>query len=287
MSKQLGMPLLVVLVFLLATLACGGEAEAPPAAVEEASVDTPQTEAQMPQPASTPEPAPTPIPTDTPVPTDTPEPTVPPKTEPDILLEINGTGATVTDNYQLLVCQKAVFYWTAASNPSNAASLIIHLHKAGEDSDIYLVNEFDMDVAEGIGGSVLQPLSGGEYYFSTENTDEAWTMRVECQDGMAPVAAGLELEGGNNAVSANYELPACQKSIFNWSVEPNQSGSASLIVHLYKVGEDQYVGLVNEFKMDQSGPLDGKALQKLSGGVYYITTENLSGPWKIRWECQD
>jgi hypothetical protein len=76
-------------------------------------------------------------------------------------------------------------------------------------------------------------------------------------------------------------------SRYAWSVEPNQSGSTSLIVHAYKIGEDRYVGLVNEFKMDQSGPLEGKALQKVSGGFYYIATENLSGPWKMRWECQD
>jgi len=152
-----------------------------------------------------------------------------------------------------------------------------------------LVNEFAMDVSgDGISGAALQPLVGGEYYFTTENTDEAWALRVECQDGVAPVASGLDLQGSGNTVTDNYELPACSKSVFVWSAEPGDSGTASLIVHLCKVGEDRCPSLVNEFGMDLTEPLEGEALEALSGGIYFLAIDNTSGkPWSIRWECRD
>jgi hypothetical protein len=143
-----------------------------------------------------------------------------------------------------------------------------------------------MDVpGVGLSGSALQPLSGGEYYFSTENTDQPWRIRVECQDGGAPVAAGIDLQVAGNLVTENYELPSCQKSVFAWSVEPDDSGMASLIL---KLCGDDCTTIVNEFQMDLAAPMQGDALQALGGGIYYLVSENTSGrPWSVRWECRD
>jgi hypothetical protein len=237
------------------------------------------------------EPPDMPAPTATSAPTNTPPPTTTPKpmySEPTVLLELDGVGETVTDNFKFPECQKAVFYWTAMPGQYGSASLIVHLHNVATGKEMTLVNEFAMDTPEGISGSALQPLAGGEYYFTTENTDEAWTLRVECQDNQAPVGSELDLQGIGNIVTDNYELPACSKSVFAWSVEPNDSGTASLIVYLCKVGETRCPSLVNEFDMDLTAPLKGEALQKLSGGIYFLATDNTSGrPWTIRWECQD
>lgn len=281
--KQFGIPLFIVLVLVLATLACGGEVS--PTKVGEVASPVPTKEEPAAEPTATKAPEEAPAPTDTPVPTDTPEPT---PVEPTVLLELEGTGETVTDNFEWPACQKAVFYWTSAVGQYGSASLIVHLHKVGAEREVSLINEFEMDApAEGISGAALQPLDGGEYYFSTENTDNPWTLRVECQDGQAADSAGIDIQGAGNTVTHNYELPACQKSVFLWSVEPNSGGTASLILYLYKVGEERSITLANEFAMDVTEPLAGEALQQLSGGYYYLTIENLSGPWAIRWECRD
>ena len=238
-------------------------------------------------------PAPTGTPTATPAPTNTPSPTVTPvptkalKTKPDVLAEINGNGETVTDSYPLPTCQKAVFYWEVTPKPSKVASLIVHLHKAGEEQGLSLVNAVKMDVPDKLHGSTLQSLSEGKYYLRSKNTTEAWSVCVECQDDMAPAASGLDLQGDGDTVSANYALPACQKSVFSWSVAPNSSSIASLIVHLYKAGDTGSASLVNALKTDQSSPLYDKALQQIPDGLYYVTVENMSGPWQIWWECQD
>jgi hypothetical protein len=285
LAKKFTVPSLVVALLVAASLACGSETVSPTEAGQATSTSPPATaeEAQ-----AQPTPAPQATNTPRPAPTNTPEPTKPVYVEPTVLLELEGTGATVTDNFELPSCQKAIFYWTAAASQSNTASLIVDLHTVGEEREGPLVNEFEMDVpAEGIGGATLQPLAGGEYYFTTENTDLPWTLRAECQDGQAPAGSEIDLQGAGNTVTANYELPACQKSVFIWSVGPGSGGAASLIVHLCKVGADRCVSLVNEFKMDLTGPLEGEVLQDLTGGLYYLTTENLSGPWNIRWECRD
>jgi hypothetical protein len=209
---------------------------------------------------------------------------VPTYSEPVVLTEVEGAGGTVTDNFDWPACQKAVFYWSVSPNSYGSASLIVHLHKTSSEQEVTLVNEFAMDVSE-LSGSALQPLSGGEYYFSTENTDQPWTIRVECQDGVAPVGTGIDLEASGNIVTENYELPACQKSIFAWSVEPGDTGTASLILRLCG---NECTTLVNEFQMDLTAPMEGEALQALDGGIYYLVSENTSGrPWSVHWECRD
>jgi len=249
------------------------EAATPPSEPPEETAATPPAA----EPTSTsPPPSPTPA----------PQPTVPTYSQPVVLTEAEGIGGTVTDNFEWPACQKAVFYWTVSPNSYGTASLIVHVHKTGVEQGTALVNEMAMNVsAEALSGSAFQPLSGGEYYFSTENTDEPWTIRVECQDGVAPVGTGLDVQAAGNIVTDNYEFPACQKSVFVWSAEPNDSGSASLILRLCG---DECTLLVNDFQMDLAVPMEGEALQALRGGIYYLVSENTSGgPWSVRWECRD
>jgi hypothetical protein len=142
--------------------------------------------------------------------------------------------------------------------------------------------------SDGVSGSVLQGLLGGEYYFTTENTQEPWNVRVECQDGIAPVGSGLDLQGTGDTVTENYELPACRKSVFVWSVEPGSYGIAALAADLCAVGEDDCESLVSEAETGMTTPLEGESLASLSGGVYFLSIANTSGrPWSIRWECRD
>ena len=268
-------PLLALGMLILVSLACGGSAS-----TRETRTSTSVDGVSTAPPQATPESV------STALPTNTPEPTY---TDPVVLAEVEGVGESVTDNFQWPSCQKAVFYWTAFPNNFGSASLIISLHNEEKLDDVSLVNEFAMDVSsEGISGSALQPLQEGEYYFSTENTDAPWSLRVVCQDGVAPVASGLDLQGRGNVVTDNYELSACRKSVFAWSAEPDDRGTASLIVHLCKAGEDRCTTLINEFGMDSAQTLVGEALQIVSGGVYFVVTSNTSGrPWNVRWECRD
>ena len=233
---------------------------------------------------------PTPLPTETPVPTETPLPTdtpTPEYKEPAVLLELDGVGETVSENYSLPQCFKVVLYWSVEANSSGTGSLIVHLHNVQEGTEHHLVNEFGMDQSN-LNGSMLTPLIGGEYFFTTENTDESWSLRIECQDRDAPAAVGIDLQGSGNLVTDNFELHQCQKSVFVWSTDPNNSGSASLIVHLCKDGDDDCIHLVNEFDMDLTDALAGETLQGISGGNYFLEIDNTSGrTWSVRWECRD
>jgi len=289
--------LLIVLSLLgLLVSACAGDAQqaaTPEAAVSQAaaSPEVAPVAAVPTEPAAatptleSPTDMPIPEPTNTPVPTNTPEPVY---TDPDVLAEIEGVGGVVTDNFEWPQCQKAVFYWTSLPGDVGAASLIATLYNVTAGLDTPLVNEFAMNVSDSLSGAVLQPLQGGEYYIATENTEEQWTVRVECQDGVAPVASGLDIQGAGNIVTDNYALVACSKSVFVWAVEPGDLGTASLIASLCKAGEDQCQSLVNEFDMDLTAPLEGEALQSVTDGAYYLAISNTSGnPWRIRWECRD
>jgi len=251
-------------------------------------------------PTSLPLPTNAPAPTKTPRPTSTPEPTRPPPTpsataapayrQPVALAEVKGTGKVVTDNYELPKCTKVVFFWTVFPSSYGSASLIAKLYNVATGEEMSIINEFAMDVpSEGLSGSVIQALAGGKYYFATENTDQAWRLRVECQDGVAPVAVGvLSVKGTGNAVTGNYQLPACNKSVFVWRVGPTKSGSASMIAYLVKAGADQTWNLVNEFAMDKTQPMEGEAVQKLASGLYYLYVSNTGNqPWSIQWQCRD
>ncbi len=301
MTKHL--PYLATAMLILVTLACGSLTSSPTSqpqvtamvATESAPfiepTDAPVPTAE-PEPTESPEPTEEPEPTDTPSPTtDTPEPTMPAYTEPVVLAELDGTGNTVSDNYEFPPCGKAVFYWEVDPSAYGSAAIIIHLHNVDADREMSLVNEFSGDVVGVLSGSALQPLVGGEYFFSTENTDEPWRIRVECQDGVAPVAEGMDVTGIGDTVTENFTLPACRKSIFNWSVEPNSYGSAALIVHVCNVEEVKTRGcppsIVNEFESDLTGPLEGEALERIDGGDYFLVTGNTDEEWHVWWECRD
>ncbi len=216
--------------------------------------------------------------------------TMPAVTEPTVLAEFAGEGNTVTDNFKTPVCRKAVVHWTAASSGGDflpTASLIVHLFEAGGEEE-YLINQLVLDPPpEGINGVVAHPLLEGEHYFSTENTDGSWTLRVECWDEVAPVGSEMNLAGRTATVTDNYELPACKKSVFVWSVEPDDSGSAVLSVNLFKTDKERPNRLINEHRSDSATILEGRALNRLSDGLYWLAVEHASGPWTIRWECQD
>lgn len=280
MTARYASLLIVASVLALATLFCGGEPD--PTPVPQVQAEPAATPIPPPEPTMTPLP-PSP-PTDTPIPT---EPPAPVYQEPVTLLEISGTGEQVTDNYPMPVCIKAVFYWAVGASDIGMASLIADMYNADTGKQMPLVNALETDTTGELRGSTLQALAGGEYYFTAENTDQAWSIRIECQDGQAPAGLGIDIQGDGLAVTPNYELPACKKSVFNWSVEPNASGLGSIIIGLVGVDGPQYFSIANDIGMDLTAPLQGEALQVVSGGLYYLVVENVSGPWHIWWECQD
>ena len=242
-----------------------------------------------------------PQPTDTTAPTATREPTVtqalkatqvpiltpsPIYSQPVVLLELSGTGETVTDNYLLPKCWKAVYYWRASPNSNSTPSITLNLHQPTATDSVTLVNVVAMDMyAEGLSGSVLRGLTGGEYYFSIENTEEAWTIRVECQDNVAPVGTGMNIQATGWFVSDNYLLSTCQQGIFSWSVEPNANGTASLV--LYLCDSKQCATMVKDDKTDMTAPLTGQVTAMLQSGTYFIGAENTLQPWSVSWECKD
>lgn len=275
--KKTNQPIASLLALVILSIACGISSPLQPAQPLPA-VQTTRAAANTDMPAATKSPTKTPQPTLA--------PTQPVYVEPVVLGEVNGTGKTVTDNLNLPACGKAVFMWKVAPSSYGTASLILSLFKKGSERDISLVNDMAMDMGpEGLSGSALQPLTGGEYYFSSDNTNEPWSIRIECQDNVAPVAKGLDVQGTGNLVTANYELQACQKSVFHWQVEPGSSGTAALILDLCGA---ECQNIANEMKMDLTGPLEGQSLQAVKAGNYYLVTENVSGlAWHVTWECKD
>ncbi|MCX6082042.1 MAG: hypothetical protein NTW32_21145 [Chloroflexi bacterium] len=271
--KKITIPLICLLLLISLTLACGTSSALDP--VQPAPVVRVTGVV-----------APTLPPENTPEPTASPAPTQPVYVEAVLMAEVNGTGKTVTDNLNLPACGKAVFLWKVAPSSYGTASLILSLFKKGSEREITVVNDMAMDAgSEGMSGSSLQPLTGGEYFFSSDNTNEPWSVRIECQDGAAPVAAGMDIQGTGNLVTANYELQACQKSVFHWQVEPGTGGTAALILGLCGA---ECQTIANEMKMDMTGPLEGQSLQAVNAGIYYLVTENASGrPWHVTWECKD
>jgi hypothetical protein len=163
----------------------------------------------------------------------------------------------------------------------------MHGYNKGTGGEMSLVNTMATDVGS-LDGTVLIPLKGGTYYFQTENTDESWTAKIECQDGMAPAGTGMDIQAVGYTVTENYTLSKCTKSVFNWSVEPSSYGTASLILHLCKANEtNSCESLVNEMKTDMSSPMTGQALQKVENGDYFLVSDNTNEPWTVTWECKD
>ena len=207
--------------------------------------------------------------------------------QPQTLLELTGTGEVVTDNYTWPACEKTVFYWSAEVGQYGSASLIIKLYQIGREWPYYIVNELEFDAPHAIAGQSLESLEGGEYYLASSNTDARWSLVVQCHDGQPGLEGPLALEGSGHIVSSNYSLPRCSKSVFSWRIIPNDRGTASLIAKLFTVGEDRPDYLINELEFDAVEPVSGESLEPLSGGLYYLSTENVNGTWSLRWECRD
>jgi len=203
-------------------------------------------------------------------------------------LQIDGEGEAVTDNYLLPPCHKAVFYWRVMPSTYGSASLILRLYQVGSSQAQTLVNQFESDVpATGLTGAALYHLSEGQYYFSADNTSESWFLWVECQDNLPPIAEGMVITARGNTVTDNYQLATCNKSVFRWQVTPNSYGTAALIIHLHKAGDDRFTYLVNALEFDQTDPIGGEALEPVQTGMYYLVTENSTGAWSVEWECRD
>ena len=272
-------PIVSLIVLLLLSMACGTSSSLDPIP----PLPTVQEQESTVEPSLA---LPTEAPTDIPQLVNTPVPTQVTYIEPVLLGEVDGTGKTVTDDINMPACTKAVFSWNVAASSYGTASLILSMFKKGSDRESLLVNEMALDIgSEGLSGSSVQPLLGGEYYFSSDNTSEVWHVRIECQDGAAPLAVGMDIEGVGNLVTGNYELPACQKSVFSWEVKPGSSGTAALILDLCG---SECQNIANDMKMDLTGPLQGKSLQSVSAGNYYLVTQNAGNlPWHVTWECKD
>jgi hypothetical protein len=159
------------------------------------------------------------------------------------------------------------------------------LNKIGENRNVSLVSE--IEETPQMVGQVLQPLTGGEYYFSSENTDESWSIVLECQDNAAPVTEGIDIQGDGPTVSSNYRLPSCQKSVFVWETHPSDSGLASIIAYVYLTEGDLLLDRARIAGEVDEGVITGETLQSVSTGVYFVTVENTTEPWRIRWECRE
>ncbi len=206
---------------------------------------------------------------------------------PEVFLQLDGEGETVTDRYDFDACKKAVFYWTAKPDASRAAALHVDLYPVDGGEEVSLAAVSESDVYEIIEGSTLHPLADGEYYFKIWDTDEGWTVRGECQDGQAPAGARIFLAGTAPEVTKNYGLPGCDESVFIWSIDPDEEGVVSLVANLHLVGEDSMENLVNEAEAKVEEMVRGETLHSLAEGVYFITVENVRGAWTLRWKCLD
>jgi hypothetical protein len=250
---------------------------------------TPIPPTDTPQPTHTPAPTHTPTPTETPLPTETPPPTTTPTPfTPLELVTFQGSGETVTENFDAPMCRKTVFFWSVEPNQYGAASLMVYLAKQGVAEPRLMINELGLDASTPLTGETLQPLSGGTYYLSIENLSGPWEVRGVCLDGQPATGSSIDIQGAGLTVTDNFALPKCSKSVFIWSVQPNQYGTASLMVSLANVEADEWPTIVNALKSDLSdGVLTGETLQPLKGGVYYMAIKNVSGPWTLLWDCRD
>jgi S1-C subfamily serine protease/tetratricopeptide (TPR) repeat protein len=230
--------------------------------------------------------------------TPTPKPTAmqkPVYTGPLVLATFSGKGDTITDNFQLPECQQAIVYWSLSPSDYVVPGidikmdyLNVYLHKGTQARELIL--EPFLFGNNPHNGWVLQSFDGGIYYLLTmARTDAAWTIRVECRDGIAPIRTGMDLHATGDIITDPYELSACQKSVFVWSVEPDDSSSASIRLRIELCGKDlQCISIVDVIELNPTVPLKGETLQPLSGGVYFLVSKNARGQsWSVRWECRD
>jgi hypothetical protein len=210
----------------------------------------------------------------------------PPSAEAVELQQLHGTGASVMDGLVWAACEKAVFYWTLSPGQNGEASLTLRLQETGEAAGTVLVDEYASGLTAPITGAALHPLLGGEYTLSVEDAYSPWSVRVLCQDGELPLGDAPDLTGSVSTVTPNFELATCNQMALLWSVEPDGSGRASMIVRMYIVGRSWPDVRVNETDTDVDEPLGNLALFSVEGGEYFLVVDKVSGPWTIRWECR-
>jgi hypothetical protein len=97
----------------------------------------------------------------------------------------------------------------------------------------------------------------------------------------------LELTGTGEVVTDNYTWPACEKTVFYWSAEVGQYGSASLIIKLYQIGREWPYYIVNELEFDAPHAIAGQSLESLEGGEYYLASSNTDARWSLVVQCHD
>lgn len=199
---------------------------------------------------------------------------------------LEGTAASAKSGLVWAACEKAVFYWTLAPGQNGEASMTLRLQKAGQAASVTLVDEFATALTQPLSGAALQPLSGGEYTLSAEGVYSPWSVRVVCQDGAQPLSEAPDLAGSISTVTPSFDLPACNQLALLWSVEPDSSGRASIIVRMYIVGRAWPDVRVNETATDAAEPLSGIALFSVESAEYFVVVDRVSGPWTIHWECR-
>ena len=96
-----------------------------------------------------------------------------PPPPPTQFVNLEGTGDSVSDNFEVQECQKAVFSWTAVGQ----SNFIVYLWKVGIDDNRLLVNEIAPS-----SGETLQPLTGGTYWLTIDSPTESWSITAECRE---------------------------------------------------------------------------------------------------------
>jgi len=224
------------------------------------------------------------VPTLTPKFTATPTP-LPGPIDPVVFLELQSTGEMVSDNFAVPACEKAVFSWSVRTDDGRAR-LVTHLNNASGRRSATLVSLLEFDAGAELAGQRHKSLSEGEYFVSTESASGPWSVRGVCLDGQLPTGKGIDLQGTAETVSDNFELDKCGWATFLWSVEPDD-GLAQFTVRLHKVGFDSSHRLINEMEFDVPRTLTGEVLNAVASGVYFLTVEEPTGPWSVRYECRD
>jgi len=97
------------------------------------------------------------------------------------------------------------------------------------------------------------------------------------------------ITGTGELVTNQYELPACRKAVFVWTVDPAADGTATLSFRLHNTATDEDKVVVDEFRTDptQTSPLRGMELYPLMGGPYYFVAASTEEAWQVRIECYD
>jgi Ni,Fe-hydrogenase III component G len=194
----------------------------------------------------------------------------------EIILELEGTGPTVSDNIALNSCYKGVFI----TEVSGSGFSTVELHSIDEgDYRSIAIGGDDVSQIE---------LEGGTFFLAVDAEEGAeWTVRGECQstdEQLAEVAPAvdpipevfLELEGIGPTVSDNISLNSCYKGVFSTTI----AGDGFSTVELHSIDEGDY----------RSVAIGGDDVNQieLEGGIYFVVVDAEEGAeWTVKGECGD